>query len=157
MTRPAAAARFAVKVFVKQHEIAPVWIIRVLGCVAVTRTRAVLIRYKNVSQPTCELTGHLLERGHVSRAGRAFDLERFTIKQVITFERFDDQKVDREPNGTAPVRIATKEITVPFAGNIIDPKLFVARAKDVGLVAMHGRYRTKSVGREKFVFIQHVA
>src|SRR5262245_20012565 len=157
MTRPAAATRFAVEVFVKQHEIAPVRIIRVLGNVAVTRARAVLVRQKDVSQPTRKLTGHLLERGHVSGPSRALDLERFTIEQMITFERFDDQKVDREPNGTAPVRVAAEEITVSFARNIIDPKLFVARAKDVRLLAMHARYRTKSVGREKFVFVQHVA
>src|SRR5207245_7471336 len=47
MTRTTAAAGFAVEIFVKQHEIAPVRIISVFRNVAVARARTVLVRQKD--------------------------------------------------------------------------------------------------------------
>src|SRR5215469_16154281 len=113
MTRPASASGFAVEIFVKQHEIAPVGIIRVFPNVAMTRSGAILVRQEDTSEPAGKLTRDLLKGHHVSRAGRAFDLERFTVEQVITFQRFDHQEVNRKPNRTAPIRITTKKIAVP--------------------------------------------
>ena len=56
MTGAAATAGFAVEIFVKQHEIAPVWVIRVLRNLAVTRAHAILVRQKDTSQPSGKLT-----------------------------------------------------------------------------------------------------
>ena len=103
MTRTAAATGFAVEIFVKQHEIAPVRIICVPRHIAMTWARAFLVRQKDTSQPTGKFTRYFLERHHVSGPGRAFDFERVAIKEVITFERFDDQEIDREPDRPAPV------------------------------------------------------
>src|SRR4029077_16343867 len=90
MTCPAAATGFAVEIFVKQDEIAPVWVVRVFRGITMTWAGSVLVRQKDASQSARKLTRDLLEGHHVSRAGRALNLERFTIKQVVTFERFDD-------------------------------------------------------------------
>ena len=136
MARAAAAAGFAVKVFVEKHQITPVRVVRVFPNVPMTRAGAILVRQKDASQSTRQLARDFLERHHVSGTGRALNFERFTIKQVITFERFDDQEIDREPNWTAPVRVAAEQLAVPFARNVIDPKLFVAGAKDIRLLAM---------------------
>src|SRR5439155_16651974 len=137
MTRPAAAARFAVEVFVKQYEVTPVWIVHVFRDLAMTRPRPVLVRQKDAPEPARNLTCYLLKRGHISRAGRALDLERLAIKKVVTFERFDDQEVNRKPDRPPPVRIATEQIAVPLARDVIDPELLVTGAKDVRLLAMH--------------------
>src|SRR5262245_21799985 len=136
MARAAAAAGFTVKVFVEKHQITPMRVVRVFPNVPMTRAGAILVRQKDASQSTRQLTGDFLERHHVRGTGRAFDLERFAIKQVITFQRFDDQEVSREPNWTAPVRVAAKQVAIPFARNIIDLKLFVARSKDIRLLVM---------------------
>src|SRR5438876_6455646 len=98
MAGAAAAAGFAVEIFVEKNEIAPVRIVRVFPNLAMTRARALLVRQKDAPKPACQFTRYLLECRHVSGTGRALDFERFAIKQVITFERCDDQKVDREPN-----------------------------------------------------------
>src|SRR5262249_25749976 len=136
MTCAAAATGFAVEIFVKQYEITPMWVVRVLRGITMTWARSVLVRQKDASQSACKLTRDLLERHHISRASGALNFERLTIKQVVTFERFDDQEISREPNWTAPVRVAAKQIAVPLAWNVIDPKLFVPRAKDIRLFAM---------------------
>src|SRR4029453_3415041 len=104
MAPAAAAAGFAVKVFVEKYQITPVRVVRVFPSVPMTRAGAILVRQKYASQSTPQLPRHFLERHHVSGTGRALNFERFTIKQVITFERFDDQEISREPNWTAPVR-----------------------------------------------------
>src|SRR5262249_25550227 len=136
MTSAAAATGFAVEIFVKQNEIAPVWIIRVLRGITMTWARSFLVRQKDASQSARKFTRDLLQRHHVSRARRALNFERFTIKEVVTFERFDDQEISWEPNWTAPVRIPAKQIAIPFARNVVDPKLFVAGTKDIRLLVM---------------------
>src|SRR5207247_10510886 len=103
MTRPATTAGFAVEIFIKQHEIAPVWVIGVPRHIAMTWTRAFLVRQKDTSQPTGKFMRYFLERHHVSGPGRAFDFERVAIEEVITLKRFDDQEIDGKPDGPAPV------------------------------------------------------
>src|SRR5262249_42587454 len=157
MARATAAAGFAVKIFVEKHQITPVRVVRVFPNVPMTRADAILVRQKDASQSKRQLTRDFLERHHVSGAGRTLNFERFTIKQVVTFERLDDQEISREPNWTAPVRVTAKEIAIPFARNVIDPEFFVTRAEDIRLLAMDTRDRPNSVRGQEFVFIQHVS
>src|SRR5262249_13168875 len=138
MARAAAAAGFAVKVFVEKHQIAPVRVIRVFPNLAMTRTRAFLVREKDPSEPACQFPRYFLERRHVSGPRWALDLERFAIKQEIALERFDDQEIDRKLNRASSVRDATEKITVPLARNVIDSVFFAAHAEDVRLVSMNG-------------------
>src|SRR5204862_7385645 len=112
-------------------EVAPVRIISVLPDLPMTWAGSVLVRQKDTPQSTRKLTRDLLERHHVSGTGRAFDFERVAIKEVITFESFDDQEIDRKPDGTEPVRVAAEKVAVPLTWNVIDPVFFVACAEDV--------------------------
>ena len=108
MTRTAAATGFAVKVLIEKDEIAPVRVVRVLRNVAMTRPRALFIGHKNASQAAREFPRYFLKGSHISGASRALDFERFTIEEVITLERFDDQEINWKPNRPAPVGVATK-------------------------------------------------
>src|SRR5215469_886368 len=137
MARAAAAAGFAVKVFVEKHQITPVRVVCVFPNLAMTRTRAFLVRQKDPSQTASQFPRHFLKRRHLSRAGRALDFERFAIKQVITLKRFHDQEIDREPNWAAPVRVAAEKITVSLARYVIDSVFFAAHTEDVRLVPMN--------------------
>ena len=76
---------------------------------------------------------------------------------MITFQRFDDEKVNRKPDRPAPVRIAAEQITRPLARNVVHAVFVVAHAKDVRMIAMDARDGAQTVGREEFVFIEHVA
>jgi hypothetical protein len=136
MTRAQAAAGFAVEIFVEQDQVSPVRIASVFVDLAVTRSRAVFVRQKDAGQSPGKLLRHFFERGHVSRASRALDLERFPVEEVITLERLDNEEVDREPDRATPVRVAAEEITVSLARDIIDTVFFVARAEDVWVVTM---------------------
>ena len=147
MTGAAATAGFAVEILVKQHEIAPVRIIRVPRHIAMTWACAILVRQKDTPQPAGKFARYFLKRHHVSGPGRAFDFERVAIKEVITFERFDDQEIDREPDRTAPVRVAAEKVAVPLTRNVIDPVFFVACAEDVRFFAVNPGNRAKSVWR----------
>src|SRR6266404_9445180 len=157
MARAATTAGLAMEVFVEQNEIPPIWIGRVLVDLAVTWALAVLVRQEDPREPTGKLVRNLLERHHVSRTSRALDFERLAIEKVIAFERFDDKKVDREPNRPAPIRVSAEEVTVSFSRDVIDAVLVVAHAEHVGMIAMIARDRTQTVGREEFVLIEHVA
>src|ERR1044071_2525984 len=104
--------------------------------------RPLLVRQKNTREPARKLVRHFLEGQHVSGADRTFDFKRFAIKFVITLKRFDDEEVDREPNRSAPVRVATKKITCPLARNVINAMFIVANAEDIGVVTMDPRHGT---------------
>src|SRR5207247_3653177 len=121
MAGDARAAGFGMEIVVEKNEIAPVRIVRVFPNLAMTRARALLVRQKDAPKPACQFTRYLLERGHISGTRGAFHSERLAVKQVVTFKRFDDQKVDREPNRAAPVRVATEERTGCLTRNVNNP------------------------------------
>src|SRR5215469_1336827 len=81
MARTAAASRFAVEVFVKKNEIAPVRVLPVFRILTMTRPHPVLVGQKNASKSAGQFPGYFLERSHVSGIGRALDLKRFAVKE----------------------------------------------------------------------------
>src|SRR4051812_27431061 len=109
MARADAAAVLTVEILVEEHQVLEMWIFGVAAVVAVTRAFAVRARQKDARQPPCELRRDLLQIQVNARAGRIFHLERITIIVVVALEGLDDQIVEWEPNGTAPVRIATEQ------------------------------------------------
>jgi hypothetical protein len=137
MARAAAAAGFSVEILVKKHEVAPMRIVHVFRDLAVARARPILVGQKDAPQPARQFPRYFLKRSHISGTRRALDFERLTVKEVITFERFDDQEIDREPNWAAPVRVAAEKITVSLARNVIDSVFFAAHVEDVRLVPMN--------------------
>src|SRR5439155_26454118 len=102
MACAAAAAGFAVEVFIEKNEIAPVRIGRVFRNVAMTRARAVFVRQKDARETSRQFLRHFFQGEHLSGADRAFRFETFTKEKIITLKRFDDEKVDRKPNWSVP-------------------------------------------------------
>src|SRR5260370_127952 len=139
MAGPQAAPGFTVEVFIKQNEVTPMRVAGVLVDLAVTWAFATFVRQKNTGKPERKFVRHFLERQHVSGADGTFHLERFAIEQVITLERFDDEKVDRKPNRPAPVRVATEKITRSFARNVINAVFVVADTENIRLFVMDTR------------------
>src|SRR5438552_969341 len=99
----------------------------------------ILVRQKDARKAARKFVSDLLQRQHISGTNRTFDLERFAIEQVITLERFDDEEVDWEPNRSAPVRVATEEVTRSLARNVIDTVFVIPDAENVRFVVMDTR------------------
>ncbi len=114
-------------------------------------------RQEDIREPARKFVRELLQRQHFSGTDRALHLQLVAVEMVVAFKGFDDQVVDREPDRAAPVGVAAEKVAIAFAGNIIDTMFLVPGDEDVGLIAMDTRDRAQSVGREKLVFVEHVA
>ena len=138
MAGTAAAAGVGMEIFVKEHEIPPVWVARVADVVPMHRTLALACEEYG-GMTALEFPRGFGERKHFARTRRALDLQRCAIEVIVTFYRLDQQIVNRKPDWPAPVRVPTEEISVAFSRCVIDAVLFVSHAKDIRLVAMHAR------------------
>ena len=74
MARAKTAAGFAVEVFVKQNQVAPVGIGGVFLDFAMTWTHPFLVRQKGAGEAAREFLRDFLQVHHLSRADRAFHL-----------------------------------------------------------------------------------
>src|SRR5262249_39312128 len=100
-------SRVSVEVLVEEDQILPVRVVSVDVDAVEDGPLSGLIQQEDPRQPLRELSVDLSQREHLSRAGRAFDLEVVAEVLVIAAEGLEDQVVDREPDRTAPVRVAS--------------------------------------------------
>ena len=83
VARAEAGAVVAVKILIKQDEVAPVRILLELSGAAVHRTLAGLVPHEDAGQSARDLLGDLVERHEPAGAGRAFDGEIVSIVCVV--------------------------------------------------------------------------
>src|SRR5207248_11701723 len=107
--------------------------------------------------PPGELPRDLAEIHHSPGAGRTLDTQAVTVEVVITLERLDEEVIDREPDGAAPVGVAAEERGVGFGRCIVDPVLLPIHREPERALAMHLRERADAVRREELVLVEHVA
>src|SRR5262245_41130568 len=98
----------SVKVLVKQNVVAPVWICLELVRAAVHRPSARLVFHEDSGEPATDNLGYLIQRHVLSRSRGALDLKTVAIVSVVLQQCTDDQRIDRHPDGTAPIRVATE-------------------------------------------------
>jgi len=70
-------------------------------------------------------------------------------------EGTDDQRIDRHPDRSAPVRVAAEHARVGFRRQIAHPVFLAARRKDIGMLGMVARQRPDAVGAQEFVLVEH--
>src|SRR6266567_6836495 len=70
-------------------------------------------------------------------------------------KRLDEQVVHREPNGAAPVGIATEQPGRRFAWLIVDAVLDALRRKLVRIVTVKLRQGPNAIRREELALVQH--
>src|SRR5262245_53226940 len=90
-----------------------------------------------------------------SRAGRALDGEVVTVVVMKLLQRLDDQVIDREPDRSAPVRIAAEEARPRFGRFVVDRVELAAGGKDVRLIQMLARERSYAIRRQELRFVEH--
>src|SRR6266513_6454033 len=113
-------AGFAVKIFVKEHKVAPVRVIDEARVAAVARAAPAGVGEKDAGEARAKFKSDLTEVHHAPRSSGAFDLEAVSIEMVVAFEGLDDEEVYRKPDRPTPVRVAAEEARSGFAGVIVD-------------------------------------
>lgn len=120
-------------------------------------TIAIGIRQEQGDEPIADINRDFPQGGHFSRAGGILDLEGIPVEVMISFQRLNDEEISGKPNGSTPVRVATKHVGGGLSGSITH---FVALAvvfEDEGLLAMGLAERADAEVREEFLGIEHVS
>src|SRR6266446_10856339 len=144
-------AGFAVKIFMKEHKVAPVRVVDEARVAAVARTTPAGVGKEDAGEARAKFKGDLTEVHHPPRSGGAFDLEAVSIEMVIAFEGLEDEEVYREPDRATPVRVAAEEASSGFAGVIIDAVLDSTSVDDIRIILMKLRNGAQPVWREEFI------
>src|SRR5258708_4897034 len=109
MTGAEAAAGFTVKIFVEENQIAPVWIGREPFIRSVTRAPAFFIREENAGESQVKFLSDLLQVHQPPGARGAFHPQMVAVEMMVSFERLDEQVIERKPNWTAPIRVPAED------------------------------------------------
>ena len=134
MTRAQSLAGFAVKIFVKEHQVAPVRVVSEARVAAVARAASAGVGEKDAGEARAKFKGDLMKVHHAPRSGGAFDLEAVSVEMVVAFEGLEDEEVYREPDRPTPVRVAAEEASSGFARVIIDAVLDSTSVDDIWII-----------------------
>src|SRR5258708_24587466 len=83
-----------------------------------------------------ELIGDTRDGHVVARFGRALDLEVVAVIAVKAAKRGDDEEIERQPDRTAPVRVAAKLIASRLSGAVSDDAAMAVQRELVRLDRM---------------------
>ena len=117
---PQPAPGIRVKVLVKQHQVFPMRIVGISLLRAVTWFSSLLVFLEKQYEPSFDFVSDLSQVHQDARPRWAFYLKLFTVKIVILPKRFDNQIVEREPDGATPVAVATKHPCVALTRYVTD-------------------------------------
>src|SRR2546426_756186 len=141
MARAEPLAAFAVKIFVKEHKVAPVRVVGEARVAAVARATPAGVGEKDAGESRAKFKGDLTEVHHAPRSGGAFDLEAVSIEMVVAFEGLEDEEVYRKPDRPTPVRVAAEEASSGFGGLIVDAVLDSTSVNDIRIILVKLRNR----------------
>ncbi len=75
---------------------------------------------------------------------------------MILLQRFDEQVIDRKPDGTAPVGVATEKPRGRIARFVVNAMLAAIEHKDVRMFLMKARERANAIRRKKPALVEHL-
>src|SRR5262249_23511814 len=140
----------ALKVLKEENLVAPVLVALEFFHPPVCGPSPVFAAQEEFDQPPRQLLADLPEVHHLSRPGRAFDLEVVAVAivrevRVIFLQRFDDQEVDREPHRPAPIRVAAEQPGLRLRRLVIYTVLDALDIDPIRIVLMEARKRADAV------------
>src|SRR5262249_7074274 len=141
------SAGVALKVFVEQDQVAPVRVFLKLCGSSKNRPVTIAATKEGPGKAPGKLGGYFPQRHHISGAGRALDFEIVAQVMVKLLKRFDDQVVDREPDGASPVGIAAEQASARFGWLVPDAVVCAVQAQNIGTVAVGLGHRSDSIWR----------
>ena len=137
VTGPQPATIVAVEVFVEQQQIAPVRILLEDLARAIDWPAALLVAKEDPRQPTLELETDVPEIPVLSRSSGTFDVKVVPEKIVKLLQGFDDQEIDRKPDGSAPVRVAAEAARSRLRRLVLDAVPGLAQVQQVRMIVVH--------------------
>src|ERR1700730_13293143 len=145
-----ATAGIAVKELVEQQIITADRVLLLHRRCAEDRPMSVLAAKEDAAQPAGKLDGDFAEMQHGAGSYRAFDLEIVAVIAVKPPQRFDDQRVYRHPDRTAPVRVAAKHPGGRISGDVADAQPGARMVEDIGVLSVHfGERADAEIGKEQ--------
>src|SRR5262245_57126916 len=99
------------------------------------------IAQKNVDQPVCQVSSGFDEGEHFAGAARTFYSERLAVIAIELLEGAHHHIVDREPDRSAPIRVAAEQTAIRFCWQVLHGELSSPGFKHVRVIAVIGRHR----------------
>lgn len=150
-----AFAGVAVEVFVKKEETLPIGALCVGWAFSKTGAITVFIREEKGDEAVANVDGNFAQRQLFSRTRGVFEGEAVAVEIVVAFEGLNDEKIGREPDRAAPVRVATEHGSFGLAGLVVNLAGHHAVVKNEGFFFVRFRERADAEIGQKFVGIQH--
>src|SRR5713226_2925196 len=154
---PQAGPVVAVEVLVEERQAAPVRVALELLGAAEDRAAPVRPREKEAVETPRDIRGHVPEAHEAARAGRARGLEVVAEEVMELLQRLDEEKVNGEPDGTAPVGVPTKEPGGGLGRLVVHPVFLIAHAEDIGTILVIAGQRPDAMRREELLLVEHEA
>src|SRR5262245_4372798 len=142
---PDSTADVAVEVLVEVQIVAELTILLQLRIERVHLSHAGGILQEDSRKTVCQLLRHLIDREKTARAGRALDTKAIPVVVVELLQRLNDQEVDRKPDRTAPVRVASKQPRPGLARLVVDDERAAVQPVRVGVIFVVAGYRSHAV------------
>lgn len=124
----------AVKELVEPKVVFPVLVVVEAIISSVDAAPSVVITGKEVLQSMLEFFRDFTQMHFDATASRAFDLELGPVEEVESLERFNQQKVDAEPDRSSPVTVAAEQSSVRVSGNVANFELLTLDFHGVGIL-----------------------
>jgi hypothetical protein len=136
MARADSASVISVEVLIEKDQLLPIRIVLKLLRSSVNRAPTVLITCKDGAQSSGELLCNLPECQEAPRSRWALDLVVFTEIVMELLDSFDDQKVHRKPDRSAPVRIAPEQRSRGFPGFILEAMFGSLKVQNIRMITV---------------------
>ncbi len=157
MRGPKALAGVAIEILVKEQVVAEMHIALKLRAPAEYRPLAIVLPGEEPGDSLGDLVGDARDGHVVSRSGRAFDLEVVAVIAVKAVERGDDEVVERQPDRTAPVRVAAELARRRLRGAVGDDAAMAVQREFVRLGCVPLGEGADAVGRKELGFVEQAA
>ena len=149
------SAVVAMEIFVEEEIVAEVGIGLEFFAAAEDGAAAGRVAKENVGEAAFDFAGDF-EEGHLlAGAGGALDGEVVAEVAVVDEQGTDDEEIDGEPDGTAPIGIAAEHAGFGFSGLVLDDEAFAVNFEDVGIVEVMAGEGADAVVAEEAGFIEH--
>ncbi len=102
-----------------------------------------------------DFVGDLEEVHQVAGTSGALDFEVVAVIRKIVHQGADDQRVDRHPDRSPPIRVAAKHAAVRLGRQITHPIFLAAHRKDIGMLGVIAGQGTDPVGAQELVLVEH--
>jgi hypothetical protein len=143
-----APTRIAVEVLVEQQVVAEVGIPLHARVMPVDCSQPVLIPGEDPGEPPGKLVGDIVDRHQLPGTRRALDLEIVAIVVMKLLQGLDDEIIDGEPDGPAPVGVASEEAAVGLGRLIAHAEIHPVDAEHIGVLGVHAREGPNTIRRQ---------